>query len=293
MSELAVFHLARIRLPIAKPRLLLLFVAVNFLFTGIDVTLAHAVNAFHPAYELIPIVFAPLGAVSCLLVALKPGPGRLVSLTHVVLMLAGVAVGVVGTAFHANEALNPVGRLTWIWLTFASPILAPLSFAGISLVGLYAVVRESPGEAGVLNVPGIGTFRAPLSLDRHFLWLVGLGFGACALTSIIDHGQYGYTLYKLIPIACGLFATSVVITLAVSRTWTRGDDVTYAWTMLASMAVGALGFAFHLSGDLGETGRLSVERILVFAPVLAPLLFCDLGMLGLIVVAKEAEGPRI
>ncbi len=291
MSEVAVFHLARLRLPIAKSRLLLLFIGVNFLFTGIDVALAHAVNAFHPAYELIPIVFAPLAAASSILAAVKAKPGRAVALTHAALMLAGVGVGILGTAFHANQALNPLGRLTWIWLTFASPILAPLSFAGISLVGLYAIVREVQGEPGVLEVPGLGVLKAPISLDRHFLWLTGLGFAAAALTSIIDHGQYGYTVYKLIPVAYGLFATSVVLSLTLGRSWSRGDEVTFVWTMVAGMVVGALGFAFHLSGDLSETGRVSLERILVFAPVLSPLLFCDLGMLGLIVVAKEDLGP--
>ncbi|HXY68084.1 MAG TPA: hypothetical protein VEH62_01460, partial [Gemmatimonadales bacterium] len=220
--------------------------------------------------------------------ALRPRPGRAVALVHIALMLLGVVVGVLGTAFHANQALNPLGRLTWIWLTFASPILAPLAFAGISLVGLYAVVQEVEGQPGLLEVPGLGTFKAPISRERHFLWLVGLGFAASAVTSIIDHGQYGYTVYKVIPIAYGLFATSVVLSLALRTTWSRGDELTYAWTMVAGFLVGAAGFAFHLSGDLAETGRLSLERILVFAPVLAPLLFCDLGMLGLIVVAKDA-----
>lgn len=291
MSELTVFHLARVKLPIEKHRLLLILVGVNFLFTGLDVALAHAVNDFHPTYELIPIFFAPLAAASSFLAAVRPRPGRVVGLAHVALMLAGVGVGALGTAFHANEALNPLGRLTWIWLTFASPILAPLAFAGISLVGLVAAVHEVEGQPGLLEVPGLGTFKAPISRERHFLWLVGLGFGASALTSIIDHGQYGYGLYKLIPIAYGLFATSVVLTLAVSRTWSRADELTYVWTMVAAFVVGVMGFAFHLSGDLAETGQLSLERILVFAPVLAPLLFCDLGMLGLIVVARDAPAP--
>jgi hypothetical protein len=36
----------------------------------------------------------------------------------------------------------------------------------------------------------------------------------------------------------------------------------------------------------------SLERLLVFAPVFAPPLFSDLGMLGLIVVAREDRGAR-
>ena len=290
MSEISVFHLARVRLPIARQRLLLLLVGVNFLFTGVDVALAHAVNAFHPAYEIVPLLYAPLAAISSVLAAVVPRPGKWLGIAHVSLMLAGVAVGVLGTAFHAQQALNPLGGLTWIWLTFASPILAPLAFAGISLVGLYAIAQEVPGSPGDLDVPGFGRFHAPISLNRHFLWLVGLGFAASAVTSIVDHGQYGYSLYKLIPIAYGLFATTVVLSLAIRHEWSRGDELTYVWTMAAASVVGLLGFAFHLSADLAETGGISLERVLVFAPVLAPLLFCDLGMLGLIVVAEEGPG---
>jgi hypothetical protein len=51
-----------------------------------------------------------------------------------------------------------------------------------------------------------------------------------------------------------------------------------------------LGFGFHLSADLAGTGSLSLERILAFAPVLAPLLFSDLGLLGLLVVAQPKTG---
>ncbi len=59
--------------------------------------------------------------------------------------------------------------------------------------------------------------------------------------------------------------------------------------MIAAVIVGVLGFGFHLSADLDGTGAISLERILAFAPVLAPLLFSDLGMLGLLVVAEESS----
>lgn len=287
MNEISVLGLAHMKLPMDKRRFLLMIVGVNFVFTGFDVTLAHAVNNFVPVYEWIPILYAPLGAASSFIVALRSKLSKPVALTHIFLMVLGVAVGILGTAFHANQALNPLGQLTWIWITFASPILAPLSFAGISLVGLYGATEEVEGQPGLIKVPGLGVFRAPISRDRHFLWLIGLGFAASAVTSIIDHGQYGYTFYKLIPIVYGLFAMGVVITLAVRKKWSAGDKLTYFWTMIAGIAVGILGFAFHLSGDLADTGQVSLERILVFAPILAPLLYSDLGILGLMVVAKQ------
>ncbi len=289
MKDIEIFHMANLRLPMEKNRLLMLFVGVNLMFTGIDVVLAHSINQFIPVYEWIPVVFFPLGSVSCLLIAFRSKPKMWSSLIHILIMITGILIGVIGTAFHANAVLNPAGYLTWSWVVFGSPILAPLAFAGISLLGLYAVTEEVEGQPGMLNVPGLGLFKAPISRDRHFLWLVGLGFGASAITSIIDHAQYGYTFYKLIAIIFGLFATSVVIFLAVSKSWSKGDETVYFWTMISAVFVGVLGFGFHLSADLAGTGAISLERILAFAPVLAPLLFSDLGLLGLLVVAQPKK----
>lgn len=287
MNEISVFHLAKLKLPMEKNRLLLMLVGVNFLFTGLDVILAHMVNDFRPIYEWIPVVYFPFATLTSFVLALKSKTNKVLALSHIFIMIIGVIVGVLGTAFHANEALNPLGQLTWIWLTFASPVMAPLAFAGIALVGLYAALEEVKEQPGMLKVPGVGIFKAPISRDKHFLWLVGFGFAASAITSIIDHGQYGYSIYKLIPIVYGLFATGVVLTLAISKEWTTADELTYFWTMIMGIVVGVLGFGFHLSGDLGGTGQISLERILVFAPILAPLLYADLGILGLIVVASE------
>ena len=287
MGQVSVFRLADVRLPMEKNRFLLLFAGINFISTGLDVALAHSINAFVPVYELIPVYIAPLCALSCILLSFQSKPRGWLALAHIALMGLGFAVGVIGTAFHGNAVLNPGGHLTWAWVVFGSPILAPLAFCGISLIGLYGATTEAEGESGVLEVPGLGTFRAPISRERHFVWFVGLGFAGSALTSLIDHAQYGYTAYKLIAIVFGLFATTVVITIATSKSWSRGDELIYFWTMIAAIVVGVLGFGFHLSADLAGTGQLSLERILAFAPVFAPLLFSDLGVLGLLVVAQS------
>ena len=112
------------------------------------------------------------------------------------------------------------------------------------------------------------------------------------MTSIIDHAQYGYSIFKLIPVVYGIFATSVIVYLAIAKVWSRGDELTYFWTMILAIIVGILGFAFHLSKDLADTGQISLERILVFAPVFAPLLFCDLGILGLLVVSTPMSSEE-
>jgi hypothetical protein len=48
--------------------------------------------------------------------------------------------------------------------------------------------------------------------------------------------------------------------------------------MIAAIIVGVMGFGFHLSGDLAGTGKISLERMLIFAPILVPLLYGDLGI---------------
>ena len=289
MNDVQIFHIANIKLPTDKNRLLMIFVGINLMFTGIDVVLAHSINQFIPVYEWIPVFFFPFGALSCIYIAFQSEPKKWSSILHITLMMIGVLVGIIGTAFHANAVLNPGGYLTWAWVVFGSPILAPMAFAGISLLGLYAITQEVDSQPGLLEVKGIGVFKAPISRDKHFLWLAGLGFAASTLTSIIDHAQYGYTFYKLIAIIFGLFASSVVISLCFAKTWTKGDELVYFWTMLTAVVVGVLGFGFHLSADLAGTGALSLERILAFAPVLAPLLFSDLGLLGLLVVAQPKD----
>jgi hypothetical protein len=289
MDNVEVFHLANVRLPMEKNRLLLIFVGLNLFITGIDVALAHSINSFIPVYEWIPIYFFPLGAMSCFIISFQGTPGKLFTITHISLMIIGLMVGFIGMAFHMNAVLNPLGHLSWAWLVFGSPILAPLAFSGISLLGLYAITEEVEGSPGVLKIYGLGTFHAPISRDKHFIWLVGLGFGASAITSVIDHAQYGYNAYKLIAIVFGLFATSVVLTIALSKNWSKKDELVYLWTMITAIIVGVMGFGFHLSGDLAGTGKISLERMLVFAPILAPLLYGDLGMLGLIVVARHRK----
>ena len=287
MSSINIFHMASIKLPMAKNRLLLIFVGVNLMFTGIDVALSHSINNYVPVYEWIPIIYFPFGSISCLIIAFQAQPKKWTALVHIIFMLAGILVGVMGTAFHGYAILSPGGALSWAWVVFGSPILAPLAFTGISLLGLYAITEEVESQPGVLKIPGLGTLNAPISRNRHFLWLVGLGFASSAITSVIDHAQYGYSFYKMIAIIYGLFASSVVIYLAIAKEWTKGDESVYFWTMIAAVIVGILGFGFHLSADLAGTGSISIERILAFAPILAPLLFCDLGLLGLLVVAEE------
>jgi hypothetical protein len=107
MNQVSVFRLAQIRLPVEKNRFLLMFAGINFIATGLDVTLAHSINSFIPVYELIPVYVSPLCALSCILLSFQAKPRGWLAGVHMVMMAAGFAVGAIGTAFHGNAVLNP------------------------------------------------------------------------------------------------------------------------------------------------------------------------------------------
>ncbi|MGQ9697474.1 MAG: hypothetical protein ACUVRO_05720 [Armatimonadota bacterium] len=289
-STIRLFGLASVSVPITKDRLLQLFVAGNFLFLSVDVGLAHSVNSFTPVYELIPVVYSPLAGIMSLYVALRQQLTTAALVLHAAAMLTGVVVGFMGSAFHFNAVVGPGGQLSWQWVIFGSPVLGPLAFAGIGLIGLLAALREDPADSGRMMLGRLLLLQAPISRQRQLYWLVGLGFAGALGTSVLEHAQGGYTpVYEWIPILMGTYATSMVILFALSSEHSPADQTAYFWTMLASILVGVMGFTFHLSADLAGAGGVILERFLTHAPIFAPLLFADLGVLGLLVALREED----
>lgn len=288
-AEVRLFNVAQFRWRLNRDQLLLLFVTSNLLFLMLDVLVAHSANAFRPIYEWIPIFACWPGVATSFWLALVAKPSRVAQWLHAGSMLIVLMVGVLGFAFHLQAALAPIGPISWAWMIFSAPVLAPLSFSGVSLVGLVAMMREEPSGSGLLWFGDQIRFQAPMDKTRHLLWLLGLGLLGAAATSFIDHAQYGYTVFEWIPIIFGTFATIVVLGMATARQPSRADQVAFLWTMVFSMLVGGMGFAFHLSRDMADSGAMAFERLRDFAPIAAPMLFADLGMLGLMIAILPAE----
>ncbi len=73
------------------------------------------------------------------------------------------------------------------------------------------------------------------------------------------------------------------------REMTRGDVAVYGGAMAALILVGAVGSALHVLDNLTSTGEIVGERFLRGAPFLAPLLFANMGTLGLIVLLEPSR----
>ena len=59
--------------------------------------------------------------------------------------------------------------------------------------------------------------------------------------------------------------------------------------MVLLMVVGGIGALLHIQADLVGPYAVVVERFLRGAPLMAPLLFTNMGMLGLIVTLDPEE----
>ena len=279
------------KLPLDRNDLLLIFVAFNQIALGLESYLAHLISGGIKPLESVPVVFGPAAGILLLGVMylrMAKQKATLSSLLIIGVAAASVVVGVVGSAFHWDRALTPGvlpgDRVQWDWLIFAPPALAPLSFAGIGLMTIIAALRDTKPETGKLELPGVLSFRTPFTQTQQLLWLVALGLLAATISAFLDHGRTEFeNIFVWTPVILGLLGTVITVLLAVYEKPTRGDYFTFFWVMMLMIGVGVLGLGLHVNTNLAEgSGKIVFDRFIHGAPILAPLLFSNMGLLGII-----------
>jgi hypothetical protein len=300
------YHLATVfpplrrmrQLPLSRDQLMLLMAATNEIFLALDIYLAHSISGTIRPNEWIPIIFGPIAGGLLLLaglIALRQRP--LASMVASGVFVASIAVGLLGAYFHVVRAILPSGppgqRVTIDLLVWAPPILGPLTFALVGLWGISAAWIEDPPDSGVLALVGGRRLRLPYSKTRAYFFMIGLGTLATVISSVLDHARTGFVNSWLwVPTAAGVFGTVVAVTLGAIERPTRADLIIYTGTMLLLIAVGVVGAVLHIGDNLTSRGVFVVERFIRGAPVLAPLLFADMGTLGLIILLDPVERRR-
>ena len=91
------------------------------------------------------------------------------------------------------------------------------------------------------------------------------------------------------PTLVGVFATVVAVVLAAVPDPRPGEVRVYVAAMGLLILTGVVGVIFHVQRDVLARGLVVAERFLRGAPVLAPLLFADIGLWGLIVLLPPEE----
>jgi hypothetical protein len=303
------YHLATIfppitrwrRLPLSRDQFMLLMMAVNEIFLGVDTYTAHSISGTIRPFEWIPIIFGPAAGIVLLLaglIALRRRP--LATVLATLTLAASIVVGLLGAYFHLLRTVLPnaavgervsVGLLVW-----APPMLAPLTFGLVGLLGISAAWLEEPSDSGTLRLWGRAAdgqprrLHLPYAKTQAYFFLVGLGCLATVISSVLDHARTGFeNPWLWLPTAAGVFATVVAVTLGAIDRPIRSDLNTYAAAMLLMILVGVVGFALHVLFNLVGGTTIVVERFLRGAPFLAPLLYCNMGALGLLALLDPAE----
>ena len=299
------YHLAtvfppirRVRLPLSRDQLMLLMAAINLIFLGIDIYLAHSISPTITPNEWIPIIFGPIAGVLLLVagvIALRNRP--LATVIATVVLMASIVVGLLGDYFHIMRAILPNAptgqQVTVDLLVWAPPLLGPLMFALVGLLGISAAWVESPPDSGTLVLLGGRHLRLPYSKTRAYFFMIGMGTLATVISSVLDHARTHFANPWLwIPTAAGVFGTVIAVAVAVFEKPRRADLIIYIVAMVLLMIVGVLGAVLHISTNLIAEGTIVGERFIHGAPFLAPLLFANMGMLGLIVLLDPAEQRR-
>ena len=248
-------------LPLSRDQLMLLMAAVNLIFLAVDIYLAHNLNGTIRAREWIPIIFGLVAGVLLLIAGLIAFRNRkLASIIASVVLICSIIVGLLGAYFH------------------------------IGLWGVSAAWVESPPDSGILRLLGDRSIRLPLSKTRAYLFMVSLGILATLISSVLDHGRAQFENPWLIPpIAVGIFGGVVAFGLGALDRPRRADIGTYFAGMVLLIVIGLIGFILHIQFDLTAMNEIVPERFLRGAPFLAPMLFANMGLVGLISILDPTE----
>jgi hypothetical protein len=285
----------RYRLPLSRDQLLLLMAAINEIFLGIDIYLAHSVSGTIVPNEWIPIIFGPIAGVLLLVAGLIALRWRsLAAVLANLVFIASIAVGLLGAYFHMVRAILPFGpsgqQVSVDLLVWAPPIIGPLVFSLVGLIGISAAWVEDPPDSGRLAVLGRRFLQLPYSKTRALFFMVSMGTLATLISSVLDHARTPFTNPWLwIPTAVGMFAVVVSALMGILPRLNRGDLIIYVAAMVLMIVVGVVGSALHIQQNLTSEGIVIQERFVRGAPFLAPMLYANMGALGLIVLLDPAE----
>jgi hypothetical protein len=175
-------------------------------------------------------------------------------------------------------------------LVWAPPILGPLTFSLVGVLGISAAWLEDPPDSGRLALMSGRYVQLPFAKTRAYFFWVGLGTLATVISAVLDHARTNFeNPWLWVPTAVGVFSLVVAVTLGVVNRPTRADLMTYTVAMLLLIVVGVVGALLHVNTNLIAGGTVVAERFIRGAPFLAPLLFCNMGALGLIALLNPAE----
>jgi hypothetical protein len=250
----------------ARPQIWVeLFAIMNVGFLAFDIYLAHSVNQFRNEAEYIPLIFSAT-APGLLIFALAMRyrwPAVWKDLGYLV-GWAAVLVGLTGVIFHLQSHF--FYERTLRSLTYSAPFAAPLAYTGL----------------GFLIIMNRMVDPETIEWAQWVLLLALGGFIGNFVLSLADHaGNAFFNPVEWVPVVASAIAVGFLaapLITDVSRQYVK----VCAAILVLEAGVGLWGFVLHAAANLGGPSVHPVENFIYGAPPMAPLLFPNLMVLGVI-----------
>jgi len=241
------------------------FAILNVAFLTFDIYLAHSVNQFRNEAEYIPLIFsatAPVVLIFAFAVRTK-WPSVWKDLGYFVGWIA-VLVGLTGVILHLESHF--FYERTLRSLTYSAPFAAPLAYTGL---GFLIIMNRMVDP------------KAPEWAQWVLLLALG-GFIGNFVFSLADHAGNGFfNPLEWVPVVASAIAVgfmAIPLLMRVSRQYLN----LCATILFFEAGVGLWGFILHASGNLHGPSVRAFDNFIYGAPPMAPLLFPNLVVLGLI-----------
>ena len=254
-----------------------LFAIGNFAFLAVDIALAHSVNAFERGPEWIPLVFS-LAAAVLLAIGFPPAMRARTRGLAIFVGVVSVLVGISGLLWHLDSHF--FREQTLKNLVYTAPFAAPLAYTGLGLLVLLGRLVDSESE-------------------EWAVWVLVLALGGFIgnfALSVADHAQNAFFHpTEWIAAAGAAFGIGFLFVAAFIDRRERFLRLCL-WVLAGEAAIGLLGFALHLRGNLLAPGGSASQRFLYGAPIFAPLLFANLALLasiGVFLLVERASSAKV
>ena len=242
-----------------------LFAILNVGFLTFDIFLAHSVNQFRNPAEYIPFLFSATSPL-VLMVALTQRKRRRIFwkiLGHAVGWSA-ILVGLTGVIFHLESSF--FYERTIRSLTYSAPFAAPLAYTGLGF--LLVMNRMVDPES--------------IEWARWILLFTVGGFIGNFIFSLADHAGNGFFFaVEWVPVAASAAAIGFLCVPLITQVSRSFIDLSAA-VLILEAGVGLWGFVLHTMGNLRGPSVRAFDNFVYGAPPMAPLLFPNLMVLGVI-----------
>ena len=249
-----------------RPQLWVEFFAIlNIGFLTFDIFLAHSVNQFQNHAEYIPFYFSAIAP--CVLLfalavryrwpAVWKDLGYLVGWSAVLVGLTGVVLHLESHFFYERTIRS---------LTYSAPFAAPLAYTGL---GFLLIMNRMIDPDSV-------------EWAQWILLLTLGGYIGNFIFSLADHAENGFFFpLEWVPVVASAIAIGFLAVPLMMRVSRQFIDLCAA-ILLLEAGVGLWGFILHASANLNGPSVHAFDNFIYGAPPMAPLLFPNLMILGII-----------